>query len=81
MTDSSRISNGLSKDHPNGVRPVEEGDTLAELTPVAAEQDAVDRGAKRAQVGKELTLRDLLSRYSNREQGGEVLADLRSLLD
>ena len=81
MTDSARTSNGIAKDRQPASRQVEEGDTVARLTPVAVEQDAVDRGTNRAQVSRELTLRDLLTRYANREQGGEVLADLRALLD
>ena len=62
-------------------RPVEAGDTLARLTPSAAEADAVDRAAMRSQTGKALTLRDALDAHAKGDRDGEVIGQVRALLE
>jgi len=62
-------------------RPVEAGDTLRILTKVEAEHFAIDRGTLRSQIGNGLTLRGVIDSYAKGEQTGEVIANLRVLLD
>lgn len=62
-------------------QPVSGGDVLPNPSGAEAEQDAVDRGTLRSQIGKELTLRDLISQHTKGEPGGEVITQLRVLLE
>ena len=73
---------------PNGTRnpsdlprPVEAGDTLVNLTGAEAELDAIDRGTLRSQHGTDLTLRGIIDGHAKGEPAGEVIANLRVLLD
>ncbi len=76
---SASISAAVSA--PTGPRPVSDGDTLATLTPAAAERDAVDRGAERSQTDRALTLRDALAAHAKGERHGEVIGQIRALLE
>ncbi|MFO0863291.1 MAG: polyphosphate kinase 2 [Gemmataceae bacterium] len=78
----STANGSLSHDSPKAAsRPVSAGDTLESLTPGAAERDAVERGTLRTQTAKELTLRDALALHANKEPGGEIISQVRALLE
>ena len=62
-------------------RPTEAGDTLPRLTATAAATDAIDRGVLRSQTGKAITLRDALEAHARGERGGEVIGQIRALLE
>jgi len=62
-------------------RPVKTGDTLEKLTKGEAERVAIDRSTLRSQIGNGLTLRGIINSYATGERTGEVIANLRVLLD
>jgi polyphosphate kinase 2 len=62
-------------------RTVETGDTLVSLTKAEAQDDAIDRGTLRSQIGNDLTLRSIIDSHAKGEPAGEVIASLRVLLD
>lgn len=78
MSSHTRAGNGA---HEGEARRVEAGDTLPSLTPGAAERDAVSRGVERSQAARALTLRDALASHAKGEPGGDVIAQLRALLE
>ncbi len=62
-------------------RPVEGGDVLAHLTPAGAEADAVERAALRSQTGRALTLKDALAAHAEGAAAGDVIGQIRALLE
>ena len=80
MSPQKTTGNGSPQDAP-APRPVTAGDTLDHLNPVAAERDAVDRGAERSQTGRSLTLRGALESHAKGDPAGEVIGSIRALLE
>jgi polyphosphate kinase 2 len=63
------------------VRAVDDGDTIAPLTVAAAEEDAVERAALRSQTGRAITLRAALAAHAAGADGGEIIGQIRALLE